>query len=143
MSTVDTSLSTTGATTSNFLAGATLVLDFSNANFIPDDLGELGLYTTNSFASSAAIVDYVSWNTTGRRDNVADAAGLWETNQSISFDSLGAGDTLQALAGTDGFGPSQWVIGNSTLGITNVPEPSTTGLICLVAGAMLTTRRRK
>ncbi|OAV44547.1 T9SS type A sorting domain-containing protein [Lewinella sp. 4G2] len=41
--------------------------------------GELGLYTTNSFGSSDAIVSYVRWGTaTGGRTNVAVAAGIWE-----------------------------------------------------------------
>jgi len=143
VSSVDASRSTVGATTSNFLAGATIVLSFSDIDFLPDDLGELGLYTTNSFGSSNAIVDYVSWNSTGIRDNVANAAGLWETNETISFTSLEAGETLQALAGTDGLGPTQWSIGSSTLGLTNIPEPSTTVLISLFSGILLTTRRRK
>ncbi|MEO0732584.1 MAG: T9SS type A sorting domain-containing protein, partial [Bacteroidota bacterium] len=45
---------------------------------------ELGLYTTNSFGSSNAIISYLEWGSTGhQRSNVAVAAGVWETGQVV------------------------------------------------------------
>ncbi len=39
---------------------------------------ELGLYSTNSFANPAAVVDYLEWGSTGhQRSSVAVAAGVW------------------------------------------------------------------
>lgn len=40
--------------------------------------GELGLYSTNQFSSSEAIVDYVEWGSSGHaRSDVAVGAGIW------------------------------------------------------------------
>ncbi|MEL7162483.1 MAG: hypothetical protein AAFN92_17125, partial [Bacteroidota bacterium] len=45
---------------------------------------ELGLYTTNSFGSSNAIISYLEWGSTGhRRSNVAIAAGVWADGQVV------------------------------------------------------------
>ena len=61
------------------------------ANFaIPGDDGELGLYTTNSFGNSGAIIDYVEWGSTGHtRSALAVTAGIWSTGDFAS--SLAAG----------------------------------------------------
>ncbi|MDH3649048.1 MAG: T9SS type A sorting domain-containing protein, partial [Saprospiraceae bacterium] len=61
--------------------------------------GELAIYSTNSFGSSSAIVDYVEWGSTGHeRSSVAQSAGIWPSgdfvaafagSNSISYDGEG------------------------------------------------------
>ena len=47
--------------------------------------GEMGLYTSNSFGSSAAMIDYVEWGSTGHtRSSVAVAAGIWTTGDFVA-----------------------------------------------------------
>ncbi len=68
-------------------AGGLLVL--SGHDMI--DNGELGLYTTNTFTSSAAIVDYIEWGSTPhQRSPVAVAAGVWITGQFIPNVPMGS-----------------------------------------------------
>lgn len=141
VSTINSGLSSAGATLSNFGAGQTLVLSLA-VNYLPDTLGELGLYTTNSFASSGAVEDYLLWgSTTGQRDDEAAGAGLWVENQSIDISGIGAGQTLQAIPGTEGNGPSEWLIGASTIGAANIPEPAS-GLLALLGLSFLARRKR-
>lgn len=41
--------------------------------------GEVGLYTSNTFSSSAAMLDYFQWGSSGHtRESVAVAAGVWD-----------------------------------------------------------------
>ncbi|MBJ7257514.1 MAG: hypothetical protein JHC69_11985, partial [Akkermansiaceae bacterium] len=71
-------------TTLNLPAGAVvtfLVPGTSAGSFITELQGEVGLYSSGSFGSSAAIVDYVSWGgASSGRDNVAQAKGIWVDN---------------------------------------------------------------
>ena len=54
----------------NMPANSLLVID--DFNFIDSADGELGLYTTNSFSSSTALIDYIEWGSSGHlRSNVA------------------------------------------------------------------------
>jgi hypothetical protein len=57
-----------------------------NAGFdISSDDGEMGIYTTNSFGSSAAIIDYVEWGSSGHtRSAIAVAAGIWTTGDFVA-----------------------------------------------------------
>ncbi|MEW7290527.1 hypothetical protein [Aquimarina sp. 2304DJ70-9] len=77
-------------------AGEFLVINWSQLR----DSEGLGLYSTDSFTSSDAIVDFVQWAAGGSaRENVAVAAGIWTagdfveavttTTASISFDGNG------------------------------------------------------
>ncbi len=70
----------------NMPANSFLVVD--DFNFIDSADGELGLYTTNSFSSSTALIDYIEWGSTGhQRSGVAVAAGIWTTGSFIpAFD---------------------------------------------------------
>ncbi|MFS4491921.1 spondin domain-containing protein [Maribacter sp. 2308TA10-17] len=67
---------------------------------IPDDQGGLGLYSTNQFTDSSALVDFVQWGAAGSaREDVAVAAGQWvagdfvpavgSANSSIAYDGQG------------------------------------------------------
>lgn len=67
---------------------------------LPDSAGGLGLYNTNDFTNSAALVDFVQWGAAGSaREDVAVAAGQWvtgdfvpvvgSTNNSIAYDGEG------------------------------------------------------
>ncbi|MEM9480571.1 MAG: hypothetical protein AAGA58_13030 [Verrucomicrobiota bacterium] len=140
VSVIDNSLSTVGATKTNFAAGATLVMTV-DPDFLPDVNGEFSIYNTNSFTSAAAIEDYVLWGSVGIRDIVAQNAGLWTDNQSIDISGLGAGQTLQANLGTTGNGPSEWFLADSTLGSANIPEP-TAALMGLLGFALIFRRRK-
>ena len=130
----------------NLAAGELVVLSFSDDNFLPDASGELGLYTTNSFASSAAIHDYIQWGIDGSgRDSVADGAGIWTEGDFIDVSTLAAGESVQLTVGTApngsghvGDGPNDYFFADSTLGSVNsVPEPTSAvaiiGLMALVA----------
>lgn len=138
---VVTALSSVGTSFTNFLGNSILVLEFTSGNFTPNTIGELGLYTTPSYTSASALEDYVAWGADGARDNVADAAGEWLEGAFVDLTGLGAGQTIQANPGTNGASPAEWSIGTSTLGATNVPEPSTAFLGILSLG-LLARRRR-
>ncbi|WP_075340617.1 hypothetical protein [Tenacibaculum agarivorans] len=69
---------------------------------LPADNGGLGLYSTNEFTNSEAIVDFVQYGAAGSaRENVAAAAGIWTAGQfvpvvknednSIIYDGTGNG----------------------------------------------------
>ncbi|WP_350292808.1 spondin domain-containing protein [uncultured Croceitalea sp.] len=81
--------------TAELPAGEFLVLPFNM-----DDADGLGLYSTNSFTSSDAIVDFVQWGAAGSpRENVAVEAGIWTAGdfvpavgQSASIEYDGEGD---------------------------------------------------
>ncbi|NNM30809.1 MAG: hypothetical protein HKO57_14920, partial [Akkermansiaceae bacterium] len=57
-STVDAGLSSPGATLTNFGVGQIMVLSIS-ASFLPDAVGELGIYLNGAFNSSTSLQDYV------------------------------------------------------------------------------------
>lgn len=92
-------------------AGGYLVLPYT----MPNVEGGLGLYSSNEFTNSEAIVDFVQWGAgSSARENVAVAAGLWAAgefvptvrtgNNSIIFDGTGNGmanwaETVQPTPG--------------------------------------------
>jgi Secretion system C-terminal sorting domain len=94
-------LSVLGADCGNLTipAGGILKVTTSSININAGD-GELGLYTTNNFGSSDAIIDYVEWGSTGHmRSTVAVGAGTWSTGDFVpgwsdcmSLEYDGAGD---------------------------------------------------
>lgn len=56
----------------------------SDINFAVAD-GEFGLYNTNSFSSSAAMIDYLQWGSANhQRESVAVAAGLWDVGTFVN-----------------------------------------------------------
>ena len=68
-------------------AGEFLVLPFE----MPDTEGGLGLYSTNTFASADAIVDFVQWGASGSaRENVAVEAGIWTSGDFVPTVGLAA-----------------------------------------------------
>ncbi|MFS4466967.1 spondin domain-containing protein [Maribacter sp. 2210JD10-5] len=82
-------------------AGEFLVLPFNMS-----DSEGLGLYSTNTFASADAIVDFVQWGEAGSaRENVAAEAGIWTAGefvpvvgQSASIEYDGEGDAASDWA---------------------------------------------
>ncbi len=70
------------------------------------DGGELGLYGSSDFGSSAAIVDYVEWGSGDRgRESVAVEAGIWVTGGFVDVPS----ESLSiSTGGLEANGPDQW-----------------------------------
>ena len=72
--------------TMNLAAGATIV--FSASGLHETDDSELGLYTTNSFGSAAALMSYVEWGpNTHQRSGLATGKGIWDGMKAPSFSS--------------------------------------------------------
>ena len=140
-STIDSGLSSAGASLTNFGAGKILVLNIGDS-WLRDTQGEVGLYRDASFGSSSSIEDYVSWGVNGVRDSVAAAAGIWTDNDPIDLTGIDAGDnTVQLTVGENGNSAASYQFAAGTLGATNVPEP-TTGLLGLIGVGLLARRRR-
>ncbi|WP_298897545.1 T9SS type A sorting domain-containing protein [uncultured Psychroserpens sp.] len=99
----------------NMTPGA--ILEISGFNFIDSADGELGLYSTNSFGSSSAIVDYIQWGSGNHgRANVAVGAGVW----SIATDFIPAfGESLSLQYDGTGDSPSDYFEDTDTLGSDN------------------------
>jgi len=75
---------------------------------LDDTASDLGLYTTSSFASAAAMVDFVQWGTAADvgRSDVAAAKGIWTEVSANTYDFVvtsPAGTTL-AYGGINGGG---------------------------------------
>ena len=76
-----------------FMAGGQLEpgesarFDRSDSSFgsLNADSGEIGLYTSNSFGDSQAIIAYVEWGETGHgRSGVAIEAGIWAEGSAVA-----------------------------------------------------------
>jgi len=104
------------------------------ANFdIDENDGELGLYTSTSYADPTAIIDYVEWGSTGhQRSSVAVMAGIWTTgdfvpafsaSNVIEYDGTGntSLDWSEDIASpcVDNFGSN-----NTEFAFTTYPNPS-------------------
>ncbi|MCK8524054.1 spondin domain-containing protein [Aquimarina sp. D1M17] len=100
-----------------------------NWNELGDSEG-LGLYSTNTFASADAIIDFVQWGASGSaRENVAVEAGIWTVGEfvegvrlpsySIAYDGEGdaASDWAEAINPTFGMGNAT-PINRTTFSIT-------------------------
>lgn len=85
-------------------SGATLEVPAAELGGLVADGGEAALYTSNSFDSSDAIIDYVQWGGGGGRESVAVAAGLWPEGGSVTPDPDFGGIEKFDLAG----GPEGW-----------------------------------
>ena len=84
------------------------IIAVDDFNFIDPADGELGLYSSRSFASAEAIVDYVQWGSGSHgRASVAVAAGILSSEDSF----VPAFSMMQSLA-YDGIGdsPSDWFV---------------------------------
>ncbi len=66
----------------NIANGATVVISGVNLN---NSDADLGLYNTNSFGSSTAMVDFMQWGDAGNgRESVANTAGIWTTGNFLA-----------------------------------------------------------
>ncbi|MGC6564796.1 MAG: PEP-CTERM sorting domain-containing protein [Akkermansiaceae bacterium] len=137
--TIDVGNST--AASFNVGAGEILVLNLT-AGLLPHSNGEMGLYNTNSFTSTAAIDDYILWGANGIRDIVAEGAGIWTDNNSIDVSGRSLGETLQLNPAEPGNSASDYFIAPSSFGSVNIPEPSSLLFVCLGAWGFASRRRR-
>ncbi|MEM7551288.1 MAG: spondin domain-containing protein [Bacteroidota bacterium] len=85
----------------------------------------LGLYSTNSFASADAIVDFVQWGEAGSpRENVAVEAGIWTLGEFVPNVRL---NTFSIEFDGEGDRASDWnEEANPSLGFANDSENATT-----------------
>ena len=100
----------------NLAPGASVILSgFS----LDDDEADLGIFNTNSFTSSDAIIDFVQWGNSGQgRESVAAAAGIWTAGQFVP--DVADGSSIE-YDGT-GDSPSDWAEQTTpTLGDTPTP----------------------
>ena len=92
----------------------------SSVNLVASN-GEFALYNSNSFGSSAAMLDFVQWGTgaSSSRESVAVAAGIWETDTFVTV-------TPPYQYGGDGTqnGVTNW----STLGVDDFETVSSISL---------------
>ncbi|NNC87418.1 MAG: hypothetical protein HKN82_03030, partial [Akkermansiaceae bacterium] len=114
--------SSPGATLTNFGVGQIMVLSIS-ASFLPDAVGELGIYLNGAFNSSTSLQDYVLWGGNGVRDSVAQTKGIWIDNDEIVITGIAAGETLQLKPGLPGNSAADYEIAPSTLGAEQVAAP--------------------
>ncbi|MEX0313576.1 MAG: spondin domain-containing protein [Allomuricauda sp.] len=96
--------------------GAFLVLPFTMGNS-----EGLGLYSSNSFTSADAIVDFVQWGEAGSaRENVAVEAGIWTANEFVPATRL---DSYSIEYDGEGDSASDWAEEvNPSLGLANDSE---------------------
>jgi len=77
---------------------------------VPTGDAELGLYTSNSFSSSTAMIDYVEWGSTGhQRSSVAVQAGIWTAGDFLQ--AIPAGNSIE-YSGT-GESPTDWALAST------------------------------
>ena len=134
-------------TTLNLPAGAVvtfLVPGTSAGSFITDLQGEVGLYSSGSFGSSTAMVDYVSWGGDAVRDSVAagKVPSIWGNGTSVAITAadITAGRSIQLGAGLAGNGFADYSVAAPTIGVNQVtPLPVvTTGSASAVAATTAT-----
>ncbi|NDV63152.1 lamin tail domain-containing protein [Puniceicoccales bacterium CK1056] len=105
-----------------------LVFDLTSA-FLPASGGELGLYSTNTFSTRSALIDYVNYGTsTGVRDTVAvQSPAIWESNAAVDLTGAGPGDSIQLRFGEPGDSVSHYEVKTASIGIAQsifeVPPP--------------------
>jgi len=131
----------------NIPAGGLVVVD--NFNFIDSADGELGLYTTNSFGSAAALEDYIEWGSSGHgRSGVAVAAGIWTSGAfipafapNLSLQYTGTGNSpasyyeASETLGSENTGPCMANAGNITInntGLNNTTTVASDGLSAVI-----------
>ncbi|BCX48675.1 hypothetical protein HAHE_25830 [Haloferula helveola] len=102
--------------------GQVLTLQLT-AGFIPDGLGEFGLYSVASYGSSTAMTDYIAWGADGARDNVAAAKGIWGDTTFVAVTGMTVGQTIQLKPGMPGDAQSEYEIAASTIGAVQVAAP--------------------
>ncbi len=89
-----------------------VVLQLSSLN-LDSVSADLGLYSTNSFASAAAMVDFVQWGAGGLgRESVAVSKGIWTAGDFVSSPS----EVASVSRITSGGQASSWNVFGHTLG---------------------------
>jgi PEP-CTERM motif len=137
---VDTVNST--ANSLSISSGSVLTVNLT-ASIVPDASGEIGLYLNGSnFGSSANIVDYVAWGANAARDNVAAAAGIWGDGTFVTVSTITAGQTIQLKQGLAGNVLGDYELAASTIGVNQVPEPTSTVLIAALGMVGILRRQR-
>jgi hypothetical protein len=78
--------------------------------------GELGLYTTPSYTTASAMMDYVEWGSTGHtRSSVAQTAGIWTVGDFVPAFTAGQSISYSGTGNTS----ASWSAGSQTLGSEN------------------------
>ncbi|MEM6559084.1 MAG: hypothetical protein AAF605_04790 [Myxococcota bacterium] len=80
-------------------------------DFVLEDVGELGLYATNSFGDPSALRHYVNWGATADTGRASEAttAGLWPSDEAL--DAVPAGWSL--VYDGIGIGADSWTSSNA------------------------------
>jgi hypothetical protein len=82
--------------------GETVVVTLPGGFLTAGD-GEVGLYSTNSFGSSTAILDYMEYGSTGHtRSGVAVAGGVWTVGDFVPLPQSGAMEWTGSNCGDPG-----------------------------------------
>ncbi|MEO0592931.1 MAG: hypothetical protein AAFZ38_05070 [Myxococcota bacterium] len=82
-----------------------------DGDFVLEDVGELGLYATNSFGDPTALRHYVNWGATAETGRASEAttAGLWPSDEAL--DAVPAGWSL--VYDGVGIGADSWTSSNA------------------------------
>ncbi len=100
-------------------AGGYLVVTFPD---LGDADAEVGLYSSNSFSSADAMVDYMQYGTAGHeREDVAEAAGVWTTGDFVPTPASGESISFLGTA----FSAASWMNGAPSAGMTNGTDHDT------------------
>lgn len=88
--------------------GAKVLDDVATIGTLNPESGEIGLYSSNSFGDSDAIVSYVEWGQSGHgRSSVAVSAGIWSEGSFVATDGASSAITALLLPAED---PVDWEI---------------------------------
>ncbi len=101
-------------------AGDYLVVAFDS---LGDGDGEVGLYTSNQFASAAAMAGYMQYGSAGHmRESVAVAAGVWTAG---AFAAAPATGMTLAFTGSGATAAESWIETGATPGTSNPADHAT------------------
>jgi hypothetical protein len=101
-------------------AGDFLVLEFAD---LGDTDSELGLYSTNDFANSDAMLDYMQYGSAGHmRESVAVSAGVWDAGTFVM--PAPTGESM-AYVGGGANSAQDWMAAEATAGSRNPMDPDT------------------
>ena len=114
-------IDTANSDTTTLMLGPGQILTLQmTAGFIPDGSGEVGLYSSASFGSTTAMIDYVGWGVDGIRDSVAGSRGIWTSGTFIAVSGIQTGETIQLGVGLAGNSKDDHSLAATTIGENQV-----------------------